>query len=538
MLSTESIDPSLELISRTRILPDDHTRAGTRTVPLSILDNTVVNYAMTSAAWYYDKPAGNAPSFSPELASKSLQKTINAYPQWAGQLQWMPYDLSHGQRHGRVCISYGSPADPGVEFIVTRFPTTLESLIPDNDTRITAGAWCADGFPAAELLCPTELALYNTKEYTGRPSVSVQLTAFACGGFGVTLRIVHPIADATAMHQFVKDWAAIHRALLNAQPLPTPAPIFDPSLVNKAAAGDLTRPAIDPEILRIARTLPLVRYDWWKSAPGCPAPMLPSTAVPAELAGTDLGPSETPAPWDTWDIFAPVSHCLLYFTPAEVQRLWEDASAHLPAGAPRVSRLDALFAHLWRLVVRARGQAADPAPNNLVVTLGVRGRLASRLPDAFLGSPITLAAASLPGETLADPSSLGAGAAAIRAAVTAFTPEKLAAFLHELAYAVNPQRIWRAFLGERHSVVTSWLGLDLYGIDFGSGAPPRYVEAVLPNMDGVFHAMEAKATSGDGALQGGNRRWYDGPVCVSLHFNKEAMRKLLEDPELRKYKDM
>ncbi|OJT03674.1 Spermidine hydroxycinnamoyl transferase [Trametes pubescens] len=533
-----STTPSLELISRTRILPEDHTGSGTRTVPLSILDNTVVNYAMTSAAWYYDKPAEGSQAFSSELLSKSLQKTINAYPQWAGQLQWIPYDLSRGQRHGRVCILYGSPADPGVEFIVTRFPTTLASLIPDNDTRIKNGVWCADDFPAAQLLYPTELALYNTKEYAGRPSVSVQLTAFACGGFGVALRIVHPIADATAMHQFVKDWSAINSALLNNHPPPTPAPIFDPSLVDKAAAGDLTKPAIDPEILRTARTLPLVRYDWWKFAPGCPAPMLPSTAIPQELAGTDLGPSETPAPWDTWDIFAPVSHCLLYFTPVEVQRLWEDASAQLPAGAPRVSRLDALFAHLWRLVVRARGQVADSAPNNLVVTLGVRGRLSPPLPDAFLGSPITLAAASLPGAALAGPSSLGAGAAAIRAALTAFTPEKLAAFLHELAYAVNPQRVWRAFLGERHSVVTSWLGLDLYGIDFGGGAPPRYVEAVMPNMDGVFHIMDARATSGDGSVQAGNRRWFDGPVCVSLHFNAESMRKLLEDSELRKYNDV
>ncbi|KAI0767622.1 transferase family-domain-containing protein [Fomes fomentarius] len=531
-------------ISRARLRPTLPLQSSARTAPLSILDNSVVRYALTSAVWYFDGPAGGnngLRAFSRPALIISLQSTLHSYPQWAGQLLWIPHDPANGQRHGRVAVTYGSLEDPGIELIEARCSSTLASLIPDSAARISSGAWFADSFPSHQLLSPTSLALHNTDEYEGRHCVSVQLTTFACGGLSIGLRIVHCIADATAMFQFVKDWGAVHRAVLSHSPLPELNPMFDPTLVDNAAAGDIKGPAPDPTLVSIENTLPMVRYDWWLSADGCPEIMLGATKVPEELKGTDLGPPGDAAPWSTWDVFAPVAHYLLYFSPGEVQRIYEDATRQQQqdsssgSAAPRFSRLDALVAFVWRLIIRARGMEHDQGLVNLAVTIGVRSRLSPPLPDAFLGSPITLARVSLTGEQIA--SSLAPAASGIRVALSQFTPDAISALLHQMAYEINPQRIWRAFLGERHSIVTSWQNLDAYGVDFGGGTPPRYVDAVMPSMDGCIHVMEAgPPTVVSSEKTGGSGRWYNEPVCLSVHLKADVMERLLKDPELRKYR--
>ncbi|KAI0772988.1 transferase family-domain-containing protein [Trametes elegans] len=520
--------PLVELLSRSRLQPVQVKNSVPTVVPLSILDNTVARFALTSAAWYYDKPSQCPDTLSPDALSRSLQTTLNSYPQWAGQLGWLPYNPSSGQRHGRVSISYGSPNDPGIELIVARSSQPLASLLPDSTDRAEGGVWNADNFPSAGLLVPTDIALLSPTDHSGLVSVSVQLTNFACGAISIAFRIAHPVADATTLFQFVKDWAAVHRAQIQNLPSPRLTPVFNPSLLDKAASGDINSPSPDPEILRISRSLPMVKYDWWSSASGCPAPMLPGTAVPPELQGTDLGERADPMPWAEWDVFAPVSHHLVYFSPSEVQRIWEAASAP----GVRVSRLDALLAFIWRLVVRARDLADDPDPVHMIVTIGARSRVIPPLPDTFLGSPIVLARVSLSGAQIS--STPSAAAAAIRASVAQLTPEAIGAFLHDVAHQVNPQRFWRAFLGARHSIVTSWQSLDAYGVDFGAGRPPRYVDAVMPSADGCFHVMEAGPPAA-GRRNGG--RWYDEPVCLSLHLRADVMARLLQDPELRKHRD-
>ena len=503
---------------------------------LSLLDNTVVAYAFTSAVWYFDKIGrddGQVENpFSPATLSQSLQKTVNAYAPWAGQLHWMPYDLSKGLRHGRVAITYGSSADPGIELIVAHSPSTLSSLLPSREERLAHGVWDAEPFSSMQLLCPTRLALHNTKECVGLPSVSVQLTTFACGGVGIAIRITHAIADATALFQFVKDWNAIHRAMLAGNPLPHLSPIFDPRMIDNAVAGDITSGQPDPELLKVYNSLPQRRYDWWASKEGCPSSMLPQAQIPPELQGADLGPPVgEPAPWHEWDLSLPVGHHLLYFTPKEVEGMWREASSEQPPDA-RISRLDALLAFVWRLLVRARGLEHDQDPVNLITTIGLRPRISPPLPNTFIGSCLTNASTSLTGEKVASSSTaaLSRAAAAIRATSTSFTPEAVRALLHHHAFEVNPQRTWRAFLGRRHVIVTSWLGNDPYGIDFGGGASPRFVDPLLPNLDGCVLVIEAEPSSG-----GDPWRWYDKEVCVSLHIAKEVLEKLSTDPELRKY---
>ena len=101
---------------------------------------------------------------------------------------------------------------------------------------------------------------------------------------------------------------------------------------------------------------------------------------------------------------------------------------------------------------------------------------------------------------------------------------------HDLAFEISPHRIWNAFLGLRNTIVTSWLYLKAYEVDFGEGVP-RFVDAFMPNMDGCVHIMEngnARATS--------KKNWYEQTVSVSLHLRSDVMEKLLHDSELRRYR--
>lgn len=505
---------------------------------------------MTNAAWYYDKPpvdANASGALSIDALTRSLQTTLNAYPQWAGQLQWIAHDPSDGkpERRGRASVTYGSVNDPGIELIVAHSSMTLASLVPESKTRLESGAWCADKFPSTQLFYPTELALYNPDDYVGKPSACVQLTIFACGAVGVALRIAHALADATTLIQFAKNWATVHRSLLNDQMPPALPVVFDPRLVDRAATGDIDGIAPNPDIIRISRSLPIIKHDW-------------SSLAPAHWLTSDDA-----------DHDAPVAHFLVYLHPAEVQRIWEDASAHIPATS-RISRFDALLAFIWRLIVGARNMKTSSSPVHMIVTVGVRTRLSPPLPNGFAGSPIVLARVSLPASEIA--ASTPPGALAIRSTVSKFTAETLGAFMHDLAHQVDPQRYWHAFLrrrnaaytcwrsldvyaldfgtgarppyidavmpsmdGRQHSVVTSWQDLDVYGVDFGVGAPPRYVDAFIPDMDGCIHIMEAGPLVGK-ASGGGAGRWYDETVCLSLHLAQDVMQKLLQDPDLRKYR--
>ncbi|KAH9851035.1 transferase family-domain-containing protein [Lenzites betulinus] len=538
-------DPLLELISRDRILPEEHVSGDVHTVSLSILDNTVIRFAMTNAAWYYDNTTNNAGVLHPGELVRSLRRTLNAYPQWAGQLQWTSPGSGRGlaRRRGRVCIVYGSAEDQGIELILARSPATLAALVPDNETRLGMNAWCADQFPSAQLLCPTDLALTTPTGYMGKPSACAQITTFACGGVGIALRIAHCLADATTLIQFARHWSMVHSAMVHSQPPPPIAPVFDPALIDSAATGDVDSDTPDPEVIRVSQSLPIIKHDWNSLSP---------TGSLAISSTTGDVSSE------------PVAHFMVYLSPEEVQRIWEDASAQVPSGS-RISRFDALLAFIWRLIIRARSAktilGSDPV--HMIVTIGVRSRLSPPLPDQFIGSPITLARITLPADAVA--ASTSTGAVAIRSAVARFTPETVGAFLHDVAHHADPQKYWSAFFrrrlgaytcwrsldvyaldygsgarppyidalmpamdGQRHSVVTSWQDLHVYDIDFGVGAPPRYVDAFIPDMDGCIHIMDAGPSvkgASPASAAGSAGRWYDETYRTPKEMNPVVRRE-------------
>jgi len=536
MLDTTSILP-VRVTSSSRIFPDAQRAAQASTVPLSIVDAVVANFSSSGAIWYYDE--ATTPPLSPETLQASLAKVLRYYPQLAGQLQWAAYNPKKGHTHRfhRLEIVYGSASDPGVEFLAAESPLNLEQILPSASMRREhETAWETSQVSTEKHFPPTALSLGNLKDSKGLPCMAVQMTKFAGDAVAIAVKIAHSLADAHALALFVHDWASTHRAMAASRPLPVFTPVFDPQVLDLYASGDIDAPEPDKLILQSSRSLPCHRYDWWASASNCPGPN-PATEVPTEGLTPPLPSFEpgTQIPWSEWDLESPVSNRLIHFSRSEVDGIWAAASSTSEPYTSHkltISRHDALLAHIWMVINRAR-RIEDDMPVYMDLSFGLRRRL--QLPDHFIGSPIFLAAIPSTGQSLSDVSSLGDTSRIIHSTLTKFTASGLSDMLHDWAYEACPHRLWQASLGRRHLIVTSWVHTRVHEVEFGDGTAPRYVHAAMPHMDGIVQVMEPCV---DQKMEetADKRKWYSNGVDVSVYLVVQHMENMLHDPLLRRYR--
>ena len=511
------------------------------TTRLSILDSIAAPFPPANGVWIYDKPESKEQrqALSVSHLLKSLQRTIEAYPHWAGQLQPAPYEHEGDpkKRFGRLLVKHGADSDPGFEVLVTESSRRISDFVPSSAER-TKGArnWNAGGFPQDELISTTPTAMHDGRTFEGLPVSSVQLTSFACGGTGVAFRIVHALADAGSMMLFMNTWAEINRAMAEKKSLPTPKPLFDPSLLEKATGGDLEAEKPDHDLLQISRSMPIQRLDRWLETESRPSffegPMDVTKPPGVTIDREELSPAN-PIPWEECDFLSPASNVQVHFSGPEMQKLWKKAM--ITAENP-VSHLDALLAHLWqRLSVARQPDNSKDIFFNLV--LGIRPRLSPPLPNDFLGSPTMHAYTALrPKQIIEGP--LGAVAAAIRSTTARFNHRTLQALLHDFTYEAGAQRLWQFFLGSRQTTVTTWLRLGSSTLEFAPGHMPRHVHFLLPNtMDGVVKIMEAPPVVGVENVgvrkEKVKRHWSDDGVIVAMVMATKVMEQLLADPLLR-----
>ncbi|ORY82903.1 transferase family-domain-containing protein [Leucosporidium creatinivorum] len=545
------------ITSSTRLFPANRSTSSPHVVPLSIIDNKVLRFSPTGGYWFYDL----ATSFDRAALLRSLEEALNHYPQWAGQLRrrvYKPDSLSHTDRYGRLEVAWGSSDDPGVQVCLAGSSHSIADILPATQDGISTISWNGDHIPALELFPSDPLALHDTKASAGLPSAIIQLTSFACGGLCIAIKIAHPLADAQTLLSFMHDWSRIHRALSFGEPLSSPHPSFNPSQLDEAAAGNVDALDADPELMAQAQQLPLDRFDYWASSEGVPSFFAEAAKVPPEILArpTPSAPLGTAIPWSEWDVLVPVSHRLFYFSPEELARLkslgtspTDSSSSSLPSPPLNISHLDTLLSHIWSLITRAR----KLPPNTLTtlnLTLGLRPRLSPPLPSTSLGSPILLVPVRADAQTTS--SDLATTASSIRSTVNLFDSSALGAVLHEAAFEDSPSRYWGGFLGERHTIVTSWTRLGVWEIDFGFGASgelkpeerkgrgkPRWVLPLMPHCDGLVQVMEGSGrgcSSADGGEEGPGRRrgWQEDGALVGLYLKSDVMERVLADPLLHR----
>lgn len=161
--------------------------------PSSMPSYDVSRFAPTSGTWMFDAPHAldSRQALSPESLQKSLEITLNAYPQWAGQLQFTQFDEEAGKTDhtrrgfGRLEIKHGSlDEDPGVELVISHCDVTLASIVPTSSERnMDEGVWDPTLLDSIGLLPDAPaLALEDMEISKGLPSVIIQLTSFRGSG--------------------------------------------------------------------------------------------------------------------------------------------------------------------------------------------------------------------------------------------------------------------------------------------------------------------------------------------------------------------
>lgn len=521
-------------------------------VPLSLLDATTADFACTCPIWLFERPDKVDEDFDlAEHFRQSLRITLDAYPHWAGQLKSIcALDSTklkleelrfppHARRFGRIYSHYGTSIDPGIEFVTATSNATLETLSPASRTTeyplFDRGKVSLHGLvPSIRLANSLGPNAVNEAGFLP-PVMAIQLTKLACGGFALATKNIHPLADIQSVIHFVKDWTKISRWILSGSPFPKPQlnPLFDPAQLDSMAAGDINEAQPDPVILAKALNLPMHRYDWWSTPALCPWPQ----EIPEPFRNQEHTPVGTDMPWSEWDFKAPVSHYLVHLNRRQVDKIYQATikETRTDSSDSRISRHDAVLAHIWSCITRARQLGEDTGLVHCDLAYGTRPALG--LGENFIGSPSLMMNIKLTGVELAsadipEEQRRLSIARCIRDTVNQIgNTAALGAHLHSLAYEKTPQRIWQGFLGRRHLIVTTWARAGLYEIDFGLSSYPgiRYAEGVLPTLDGDVLIKDAPPVK-DQDRESDATSWTDYGVDVSLHLRTEDMDRLIRNP--------
>lgn len=561
--------PSPQITSTERVQPAIPTTKPTTTY-LSIVDCTTATFGTSSALWVFKHftEGDHAPWSFGNLIS-ALKLTLSIYPHFAGRLGLTPwpkgdYDTTpHSERFRRSVVTHGFAGDPGVEVQTASLDMNIDDIFPDAQTRATTD-WCCDfsEVPIAEIFSPNGDTAGNVREVPeDTPSVRVRITGFSCQSVAIAIKISHPLADAEAMLAFMKIWGLQHTKLLG-KDIPTIVePIFDPTLLDSQADGNVDGPSPDPALIQRATDLPLPWYDWWEHRTGKPEFMdeNPQVVIPPQVP-EKLAQSRHRGrriPWEEWDLKAPVKHFVIRISSKEIDDLYTAVQSPEKQGDQQISRHDVVLALIWQLIAKSKPPwtwakidgLVEPECIYLDTTLGLRPRL--NLPRAFLGSPILLAgmkkpywevtgepfliidgdkSSSSPRDNELNYSTLLDTARSIRQHLNTFDRTAVGAYLHTMAFELAPQRWWNGFLGNRHTMATSWVRAGVWDVDFGfatvrpreNSSPvrgPHWAGVIGPTLDGLVTITEA-----EGGLA---REWWKRGVDIDVKLEAGAMQRFL-----------
>uniref|UniRef100_A0A0D9X3R3 Acetyltransferase n=1 Tax=Leersia perrieri TaxID=77586 RepID=A0A0D9X3R3_9ORYZ len=298
------------------------------------------------------------------------------------------------------------------------------------------------------------------------PLLAAQITELADGVF-VAVSLNHAVADGFAFWKFLNTWSEISR---RGEALATPPPVFD---------------------------------RWF----------------------TDTSPIPIPLPFSKLDdivrrpAYTPVEECFLNFSPESVKMLKSTANAEnagTDMATATISSLQAVLAHLWRAVSRARRLSPSQATFYTVV-IGLRGRVNGISPE-YAGNAVAFGkAVATAGEI--EEKGIGYTAWLINRAVASFDEANVRSSIEN--WASEPAFTYVSSLIQFAAGVAMATGssprFDVYGNDFGWGKP-------VAVRSGGGNKIDGKATVFEGS--GG-----DGSLAFEVCLAAEAVARLVADEE-------
>nr|URX65364.1 shikimate O-hydroxycinnamoyltransferase [Gymnema sylvestre] len=307
------------------------------------------------------------------------------------------------------------------------------------------------------------------------PLLLVQLTKFTCGGLTLGVMISHVLADGRSALHFLSEWAKVARGGDKS---------FDPP------------PFLDRKVLQPKELPPhdalskLVKHSQFHPLPpviGGDADGMDQRKKPTMVAALKIGKEQV----EKLKAKANINYGIK-----------SDGEEHKSFRA--LTKFEALSAHIWKCASKARKHTNDQETLCLI-SVDFRNRLKQPLPPAYFGNAVVMVpAVATAGDILSKP--LGYTASKIRETIDSVTDQYVNATLatcknlpdvslYRNSHTVGCSR--GAFFGNPNILITSWTGLNLYGLDFGWGEE-TYLGPASVGYDGRILMLPSH--NGDGSF--------------------------------------
>eukprot|EP00262_Sarcandra_glabra_P021861 TRINITY_DN9417_c1_g3_i1.p1 TRINITY_DN9417_c1_g3~~TRINITY_DN9417_c1_g3_i1.p1 ORF type:complete len:456 (-),score=42.24 TRINITY_DN9417_c1_g3_i1:354-1520(-) len=288
------------------------------------------------------------------------------------------------------------------------------------------------------------------------PLLAVQVTELADGIF-ISCSLNHVVCDGTSFWNFFNSWSEIARGATHISSPPT-----------------ITR---------------------WFSRDGCTIVRLPFTQPEQYIVRYTL---------------PPLREGFFQFSPQSIERL--KAKANAECNTDRISSLQAVLAHVWRSVTRARNFEADQE-TSYRFPVGTRSRLRPPLPENYLGNAIQGSAATCTAGELME-QGLGWAAWLLNQSMDAVNDGEVRGWLD--SWVKKPKFLSVGNIKPSDLVMSSSSRFKVYSNDFGWGKP-------LTVRSGPGNKFDGKITVYPGTVK--------GAMALEICLSPDTLSTLIADQE-------
>ncbi|KAJ1283031.1 hypothetical protein BS78_03G096600 [Paspalum vaginatum] len=458
-----STTAQVQVMSRRVVLPEPPPPPPTEEVHLTPWDLQMLALGYIQSGLLLPKP-NLEPGVVVDRLASAFARALGLFYPFAGRLVVGKRGAGDGSTATTMSLRC---TGEGVEFVHAAAPGVTAADITAGAPRYIPRELVASLFPPGGLLSFDAASPESDEGSRRAPVLAAQVTELADGVF-VAVSLNHGVGDGTTFWHFVNTWSELARGDASERP---------------------------PPVLK----------RWFPENFNCPVP------VPLQLAKVEHirrrgQPPPPPA----------LQECAFHFSPESVKKLKARANAQAPhSGAATVSSLQALLAHLWRSVCRARLLEPSQQTTYLLV-VGCRGRVKGVPQTGYVGNAVVACmVTSTAGEVLEK--GLGWASSLLNSAVAKTLDE--AAFRDWLERWTREPRFTPAAVapGAAAIFVGSSPRFDVYGNDFGWGKPVAVRSGPGNKVDGKATVYEGRG--GDGAIY--------PEVCLA----PDALARLVADEE-------